>query len=313
MSVPIKWEEEALSKFFGSSSSVRVRRITLMLLDLALLYIAVKLAVFLRYEGRLGSYMAARLEMRLPLLIGIYTVCLILGGTYQMVWRFAGVREVFRVACTCLVATAVVLFLNRMFSWRMARSLFALIGLCECLLVLGSRFVWRALREAFQTYRAESAKNRILIVGAGEGGAYAARVCHEGSQKIGIPVAFVDDNPDKLGTRISAIPVLGTTEDIPDLVEKKDISEIIIAIPRIRGDRLNEIVSICKSTKCRVRILNNPGGLEEKKPAGQQVFREVNTTDFLSRDEVALDMDQIRGYLGGKVVLVTGGGGSIGS
>ena len=123
----------------------------------------------------------------------------------------------------------------------------------------------------------------------------------------------MDDNPEKRGLRVCGIPVLGEVEDIPDLVEKKGISEIIIAIPRIKGNRLNEIVSVCKSTKCRVRILADPGGIKERPVDGRQAFREVNTSDFLSRDEVTLDMDSIRGYLTGKVVLVTGGGGSIGS
>lgn len=302
-----------MSKFFGNSSSVRVRRITLMLLDLALIYIAVILAVQLRYDGAISGYMKNKLSQRLPLLIAIYTLCLILGGHYQMVWRFAGAREALRLMGICMVATGAVLLCNRFLSWKMARSLFALIGICEFLLVAGSRFAWRAVRETFLSYRSDAAKNRILIVGAGVGGAYAARVCFDGNKEIGYPVAFIDDDPDKHGVRIHGIPVLGTTQDIPEIVEKKDVTEIIIAIPHIRGERLNEIVSVCKSTKCRVRILNNPGGLEEKKSSGQQIFREVNTSDFLSRDEVALDMDQIRGYLRGKVVLVTGGGGSIGS
>ena len=176
-----------------------------------------------------------------------------------------------------------------------------------------SRFGWKICREAYYARRSDPEHNRVLIVGAGEGGAYAARACQEGRHLSGAPVAFVDDDPEKRGLRVCGIPVLGEVEDIPDLVEKKGISEIIIAIPRIKGDRLNKIVSVCKSTKCRVRILADPGAVKERPVDGRQAFREVNTSDFLSRDEVTLDMDSIRGYLTGKVVLVTGGGGSIGS
>ena len=305
--------DRLVSKWLGSTSSVRLRRVALILLDLALFYIAIELAVILRYDGEISPVIRALLDRRIPLLTVIYTVTLIAGGVYHMMWRYAGARELFRLMFLCAAATGIVLLCNRVFAWRMPRSLFALIGVFDFLLVGASRFGWKICREGYFARRSDPDHNRVLIVGAGEGGAYAARACQEGRRLSGAPVAFVDDNPEKRGMRVCGISVLGDVEDIPDLVEKKGISEIIIAIPRIKGNRLNEIVSVCKSTKCRVRILNDPGGLGERPVAGRQVFREVNTSDFLSRDEVTLDMDSIRGYLTGKVVLVTGGGGSIGS
>ena len=303
----------SVNKLLGGSNSVRIRRCALILLDLALLYIAIELAVVLRYDGAISQGMRMKLDQRIPLLIVIYTLALMVGGVYHMMWRYAGARELFRLMFLCAGATGVVLIMNRVFAWRMPRSLFSLIGIFEFLLVGASRFGWKICREAYYARRSDPEHNRVLIVGAGEGGAYAARACQEGRHLSGAPVAFVDDNPEKRGLRVCGIPVLGEVEDIPDLVEKKGISEIIIAIPRIKGNRLNEIVSVCKATKCRVRILADPGGIKERPVDGRQAFREVNTSDFLSRDEVTLDMDSIRGYLTGKVVLVTGGGGSIGS
>ena len=302
-----------VNKLLGSSNSVRIRRCALILLDLALLYIAIELAVILRYDGAISASMRTKLDQRIPLLMVLYTGALVVGGVYHMIWRYAGGREMFRLMFLCAATTGVVLICNRVFAWRMPRSLFSLIGIFDFLLVGGSRFGWKICREAYFARRSDPEHNRVLIVGAGEGGAYAARACQEGRHLSGAPVAFVDDNPEKRGLRVCGIPVLGEVEDIPDLVEKKGISEIIIAIPRIKGNRLNEIVSVCKSTKCRVRILADPGGIKERPVDGRQAFREVNTSDFLSRDEVTLDMDSIRGYLTGKVVLVTGGGGSIGS
>ena len=302
-----------MKNLLGNSNSLRIRRCVLILLDLALLYIAVELAVVLRYDGAISPSMRMKLDQRIPLLMLFYTGALMVGGVYHMMWRYAGARELFRLMFLCAAATGAVLICNRVFAWRMPRSLFSLIGIFDFLLVGGSRFGWKICREAYFARRSDPEHNRVLIVGAGEGGAYAARACQEGRHLSGAPVAFVDDNPEKRGLRVCGIPVLGEVEDIPDLVEKKGISEIIIAIPRIKGNRLNEIVSVCKSTKCRVRILADPGGIKERPVDGRQAFREVNTSDFLSRDEVTLDMDSIRGYLTGKVVLVTGGGGSIGS
>ena len=303
----------SVKNLLGNSNSLRIRRCVLILLDLALLYIAIELAVVLRYDGAISPAMRVKLDQRIPLLMVLYTGALIVGGVYHMMWRYAGGRELFRLMFLCAAATGVVLVCNRVFAWKMPRSLFSLIGIFDFLLVGASRFGWKILREAYYARRSDPEHNRVLIVGAGEGGAYAARACQEGRHLSGAPVAFVDDNPEKRGLRVCGIPVLGEVEDIPDLVEKKGISEIIIAIPRIKGNRLNEIVSVCKSTKCRVRILADPGGIKERPVDGRQAFREVNTSDFLSRDEVTLDMDSIRGYLTGKVVLVTGGGGSIGS
>ena len=302
-----------MKNLLGNSNSLRIRRCVLILLDLALLYIAVELAVVLRYDGAISPSMRMKLDQRIPLLMLFYTGALMVGGVYHMMWRYAGARELFRLMFLCAAATGAVLVCNRVFAWKMPRSLFSLIGIFDFLLVGGSRFGWKICREAYFARRSDPEHNRVLIVGAGEGGAYAARACQEGRHLSGAPVAFVDDNPEKRGLRVCGIPVLGEVEDIPDLVEKKGISEIIIAIPRIKGNRLNEIVSVCKSTKCRVRILADPGGIKERPVDGRQAFREVNTSDFLSRDEVTLDMDSIRGYLTGKVVLVTGGGGSIGS
>ena len=303
----------SVKNLLGNSNSVRIRRCVLILLDLALLYIAVELAVVLRYDGAISPAMRIKLDQRIPLLMVLYTGALIVGGVYHMMWRYAGGRELFRLMFLCAAATGVVLVCNRVFAWKMPRSLFSLIGIFDFLLVGGSRFGWKICREAYFARRSDPEHNRVLIVGAGEGGAYAARACQEGRHLSGAPIAFVDDDPEKRGLRVCGIPVLGEVEDIPDLVEKKGISEIIIAIPRIKGDRLNKIVSVCKSTKCRVRILADPGAVKERPVDGRQAFREVNTSDFLSRDEVTLDMDSIRGYLTGKVVLVTGGGGSIGS
>ena len=303
----------SVKNLLGNSNSLRIRRCVLILLDLALLYIAIELAVVLRYDGAISPAMRVKLDQRIPLLMVLYTGALIVGGVYHMMWRYAGGRELFRLMFLCAAATAVVLICNRVFAWKMPRSLFSLIGIFDFLLVGASRFGWKILREAYYARRSDPEHNRVLIVGAGEGGAYAARACQEGRHLSGAPIAFVDDDPEKRGLRVCGIPVLGEVEDIPDLVEKKGISEIIIAIPRIKGDRLNKIVSVCKSTKCRVRILADPGAVKERPVDGRQAFREVNTSDFLSRDEVTLDMDSIRGYLTGKVVLVTGGGGSIGS
>ncbi len=254
----------SVKNLLGNSNSVRIRRCVLILLDLALLYIAVELAVVLRYDGAISPAMRIKLDQRIPLLMVLYT------GRADRGRRISH-DVALRRAPRAVPADVFVrrghgrgAFVQPRVRLAMPRSLFSLIGIFDFLLVGASRFGWKILREAYYARRSDPEHNRVLIVGAGEGGAYAARACQEGRHLSGAPVAFVDDDPEKRGMRVCGIPVLGEVEDIPDLVEKKGISEIIIAIPRIKGDRLNEIVSVCKSTKCRVRILADPGAVSER-------------------------------------------------
>ena len=118
--------------------------------------------------------------------------------------------------------------------------------------------------------------------------------------------------PAKLNQTIHGVPVKGTLEDIPDLCKRYGIHSIIIAIPTLKGSKLNHVIDLCVSTHCAVQLLSDPQLVGSGTPQ-QGAFRELNPADFLSREEVTLDTDQISGYLTGKTVLVTGGGGSIGS
>ena len=169
--------------------------------------------------------------------------------------------------------------------------------------------MWKLTQEALMN-RKGKAGPRILIVGAGDSGIYAVKLCREGRGISGSPVAFVDDAPEKRGLKLQSVPVLGTVDDIPEIVRRKDIDEIVIAIPGLTGDKLQRVVDQCRKTRCALKILSSPGELSDPK---KQMIREVNTSDFLSRGEVTLDTEGIRNYITGRVVLVTGGGGSIGS
>ena len=153
----------------------------------------------------------------------------------------------------------------------------------------------------------------LLIVGAGNAGAWAVNLCKTKNQSFGNPVCIVDDDLTKKGLRVQGVPVRGTISDIPELVRKYHILEIVIAITTVKGDRLSEIINLCNSTHCRVRMISDPQAVDENGNPVAAGFRELNTADFLSREEVTLDTAKISGYLTGKTVLVTGGGGSIGS
>ena len=287
-----------------------IRRCVLFILDLCLIYLSLRVAILMRYENHVSAGTLKNIYSAVPQLLLVFGACSVVGGVYDMIWRYAGAAEFARLAVVYLISTAAILALNRLAAWRISRPILAMTGVIALLAVAVSRFSWKLLREFLRARQNADGSARILIVGAGEGGVYAARICQQNQKVFGHPVAFADDDPLKRRMRIGGIPVCGTIDEIPQIVEKMEIDEIIVAVPSTKGDRLAEIVAVCKGTRCRTRILSNPGDVGASRgPA----FRELNTSDFLSREEVALDMELIRGYLAGKVVLVTGGGGSIGS
>lgn len=287
-----------------------IRRCVLFILDLCLIYLSLRVAILMRYENHVSAGTLKNIYSAVPQLLLVFGACSVVGGVYDMIWRYAGAAEFARLAVVYLISTAAILALNRLAAWRISRPILAMTGVIALLAVAVSRFSWKLLREFLRARQNADGSARILIVGAGEGGVYAARICQQNQKVFGHPVAFADDDPLKRRMRIGGIPVCGTIDEVPQIVEKMEIDEIIVAVPSTKGDRLAEIVAVCKGTRCRTRILSNPGDVGTSRgPA----FRELNTSDFLSREEVALDMELIRGYLAGKVVLVTGGGGSIGS
>ena len=287
-----------------------IRRCVLFILDLCLIYLSLRVAILMRYENHVSAGTLKNIYSAVPQLLLVFGACSVVGGVYDMIWRYAGAAEFARLAVVYLISTAAILALNRLAVWRISRPILAMTGVIALLAVAVSRFSWKLLREFLRARQNADGSARILIVGAGEGGVYAARICQQNQKVFGHPVAFADDDPLKRRMRIGGIPVCGTIDEVPQIVEKMEIDEIIVAVPSTKGDRLAEIVAVCKGTRCRTRILSNPGDVGASRgPA----FRELNTSDFLSREEVALDMELIRGYLAGKVVLVTGGGGSIGS
>ncbi len=297
-----------MKKWLNERPMVWLRRLLLLLMDLCIVGISVALALSFRYEGGASRAVLMRIQQAMPLILLTYGACGILTGIYSAAWRYAGLRDLLKIVLTYSLAAAVTLGENRILFWRTSRPVFVMTGMWVIVLVAASRFTWKYLRERFISGRKARSSARILIVGAGESGAYAVRLCQQ-NPNYGVPVAIVDDDPLKQRMRVGGVPVCGTAAEIEDVVRRKGIHEIIIALPSLHGERKAEIISACKATRCRIRVMSNPDELG----AAQKGIRELNTSDFLSREEVKLDMDGIRGYLSGRVVLVTGGGGSIGS
>ena len=257
----------------------------------------------------------ATMAHHLPWMLAIYAAVFWLGGLYEVMWQYAGVRDLARVVLLGCIATGFLLIGNQLVEGVLYRTVLVIGAILSMALIGGIRMLWRLMR--FTLLRPDAAKTRneenpLLVVGAGNAGAWAVNLCKQRSS-FGYPVVMVDDDPAKQNLRVQGVPVRGGIEDIPELVRKYGIREIVIAITSLRGEKLQQVVNICNSCHCRVRMLNDPQAVDENGNVIGASLRELNTSDFLSRDEIHLDTEKIHEYLTDKIVLVTGGGGSIGS
>lgn len=295
------------------------RKLLLLATDMGLLVFSYYIAILLRFaesdeSGKIPQVVAT-MAHHLPWMLAIYAVVFWLGGLYEVMWQYAGVRDLARVVMLACIATGFLLIGNQLVEGVLYRTVLAIGAILSMAMIGGIRMLWRLVR--FTLFRPDAAKNRnaenpLLVVGAGNAGAWAVNLCKQRSS-FGYPVVMVDDDPAKRNLRVQGVPVRGSISDIPELVRKYDIREIVIAITSLRGERLQQVVNICNSCHCRVRMLNDPQAVDENGNVQGASLRELNTSDFLSRDEVHLDTEEIHKYLTDKVVLVTGGGGSIGS
>ena len=290
-----------------------MRKAGMFLLDLALILLSIYASMELRFEMYIPARHIQTLMSALPLILAIYMLCYAIGGIYQIMWRYAGVRDAARLSLLSAIACGLTLAANQFFGLGLFRSVLILIPLIGTIAIGGCRMLWRVFSKDRIPGGLGDAMP-VMIVGAGEAGAYAVNICNKNPKQMGKPVILVDDAKSKQGLRIQNVPVRGTTKDIPRLVTRYGIREIIVAIPSLgNSERMQEVLELCNQAHCHTRMLSEPTDADAVGSEGTPFIRELNISDFLSRDEVELDTASIAGYLSGKTVMVTGGGGSIGS
>ena len=290
-----------------------MRKAGMFLLDVVLTCLSIYVSMELRFEMAIPWRHAVTMVNAVPIVLVAYMACYLLGGIYQIMWRYAGVRDVARLSLLSAIACGITLTLNQFMGLGLFRGVLVFICLINTIAIGGSRMLWRVFSKDRISGGLGDAMP-VMVVGAGEAGAYAVNICNKNPKRLGKPVILVDDAHGKQGLRIQNVPVRGTIEDIPRLATRYGIREIIVAIPSLgNGERMQRILELCNETHCHTRILSEPTDSDAIGAEGTPFIRELNISDFLSRDEIELDTESIAGYLSGKVVMVTGGGGSIGS
>ena len=289
-----------------------IERWQIFLHDLIAIPIAWEGAYWLRYNlGVIPEVFAEQSIVLLPFVVVTQSIIYIVFGIHKGLWRFTSMPDLFLIIKSTLLGTIIIAILI-FFATRLTyvpRSIFVFYAILLTLILCASRTMYRLMKD--QHFSTRIGK-RALVVGAGVAGEQVVRDLKRVAPQMYDPVAFVDDDLSKVGQEIRGIPVVATSDKIKDLCEKLAIELIIIAIPSADDKQMQRIVSLCEESAVNFRTLP---GVQDIVSGRVNIndMREVRIEDLLGRDPVSLDWDEIRQSLTGRTVLVTGGGGSIGS
>lgn len=288
--------------------------------DAAFFIISMVAAYLFRFEFSVSLERIQQIKSLLLWIVPLKFIFFLSSGLYRGMWRYTGIRDFWLLARTSFLSTLVtifiILYLNRFEGY--SRAVFIIDGLLTFLLTGGARMMIRSYYAVYENPRAipgfsrKIDSKRVIIVGAGDAGEKMLREILENYQLDYQVVGFIDDDPAKQGRSIHGVRVLGDVKKIPKIVGKKDIREILIAIPSASGNQIRSIVEICRKCDVSYKVLPGIGELIDGK-VSIKMLRDVNYEDLLGRSPVSLDVGSISKYLDGKTILITGCGGSIGS
>ena len=301
--------------FQNTSKTMRIA--ILVIYDICAVCIAEFLALWTRFEFSISQIDPKYADIALKYtIINIITTLIIftVAKLYSSLWRYASVHEMLNVIAACIVAACIQSLGLHMLKWNMPRSYYILYLFFLLVLIAFSRFFYRGVRVVRQSFMAEHSGNakNTMIIGAGDTAFSLIKDMSSSWQIHNKVVCVIDADPKKIGTNIMGSPIVGNDSKIPWAVEKYHVQEIFIAIPKLSGSRKKQILEICKNTGCKLKILPSMAQIvnDEVKLSN---LREVEVEDLLGREQIRTNLDEVMGYIAGKVVLVTGGGGSIGS
>jgi FlaA1/EpsC-like NDP-sugar epimerase len=297
--------------------------------DAALLSAALWLAFLLRFDFDVPERYQHLLWTIFPWVIVVQVLVFLLLGLYNKWWRYSGVRDLTHIIQASVIGEAAAVVAALLAARFVQEPVFTRFGvnvavenlpwgviafdfILTLLFLGGARLAARIAWE--RPWRNELSRDRkkVLVVGAGDAGELVVREMLKTRKITYQPVGLVDDDPRKKNLHIHGVRVVGTTKQLPQLVEEHAAEEVIIAIPSVTGMAVQNIVSMCKKANVNVKTL--PGVYELIKGSVTiEQLRDVQVEDILGRGEVTLDLDEVADALRGRIVMVTGAGGSIGS
>ena len=292
-----------------------VQMAVLFAVDIGIICLSAFLGLIVRFDL---SWTAVPLEYQsvviryLPTYITGTLAVFLFRKMYDIVWSAAGVREALNIVATCGIAALLQTSGMMILQFRVPRSYYLISFVTLCGMALAVRLSYRIGLSLFSQGRRGRNGKRIMIVGAGSSGNVILKEIHTSVYVNDTVVCFVDDDKNKIGKILNGVPIKGNRNDIPKLAAKYRVDEIYIAMPAAPAQSRKEIIEICRKTECAVKILPGIYQLLNDEVSVSKL-REVQIEDLLGREPIRVNLDEILGYVSGKTILVTGGGGSIGS
>lgn len=292
------------------------RTMVIFVLDLLCIAGSFFLALWMRFEFRLGAIPQMYLNEYLKIIGPWIVICLVvfqLFRLYNSIWSFVSIDELFRIILAYGVLLAAGLAYVLILKIDMPRSFYFAGFIMSFMSTTALRFSYRFMRQLMAGISTEkSERDRILMIGAGEAGRQLIREINSNPRLGSRVVCIIDDNPSKRRRYLDGVEIAGGRQEIPDAVKKYQVNKIIFAIPTCDGQDRKEILDICSKTGCRVQAV--PGMFQlVNGEVSVSKLRDVELQDLLGRDPIQVNLEEICRYISGKVVMVTGGGGSIGS
>lgn len=277
-------------------------------------FLSLVVAVFTGYALRLSYLLEGRYVNDFLVTAAVFSLiilaALFAGQTYTVMWPRASIEEYARFSSWYWIGVCIFLAVNSTFRVvGVPRSSFLIFILIAFILLTGTRAVWRLALVSRNSHNMP--EQRVLIVGAGEAGTILARDLLRNSSVM-CPVGFIDDDPNLRNMTVASLKVLGGKQDISTLIKRCAVDTVLIAIPSATGAQMKEYVEILSKEKVTVRVLPSLLTLADGQ-VNVSRLRSVNLEDLLRREPIKLDDENIKSLIGGKTVLVTGAGGSIGS
>lgn len=302
----------------GNEAAKYIRIAVLLIYDILAVFLAEIISIWTRFEFSLKN------EQCIPFLetavryfwinVCVTLVIFAIMHLYNSLWKYASVQELLNVVVACLLSAALQSLGMHMLQWNMPRSYYILYFFFLLALITGSRFVYRGLRIIRHNYLGISVGKVVptMVIGAGDSAYFLIKNMENSPQIRNRVACVIDADQNKIGSQILGTPIVGNDSKIPWAAEKYGVREIFIAIPNLPGARKKKILELCKNTGCKIKILPSMAQIVNEEVSVSN-FREVEIEDLLGREPVKTNLDEVMGYIAGKVVLVTGGGGSIGS
>jgi FlaA1/EpsC-like NDP-sugar epimerase len=271
------------------------------------------MAFLLRFDFNIPPAQLSLLSIFIAPIVFIKIVTFFLMGFYRRIWKYASIRDFLNILWAVLLSSLIiVLVIFFFYGGPFPRSVVAIDGVITLTFISGFRFILRGFREFKPATLKSRKEKRILIAGAGDTGETILREILKNPNITYLPLGFIDDNPEKLGSKIHGIKVLGSRKQLKELISEYQIEELIICMPTASREVIKDIFFQCQEAGVTCKTL--PGIYQIIDGAVNiSLVKQVEIDDILGREPIKVDLNKEAGYIKGKTILITGAGGSIGT